>query len=146
MKSKTIVFKNILFTKKKKHLSICFRTSTLEHEEEELEDDGENEEVEAPEGAQEDDDDDEPVDDGQIKPFSCTLCSVSFSKFEVYREHFVSIEHRYKRRDEKKRLGVSSLFDCCIFVQLIFDLIFRKEVLLKHHRWKYLLIYYFLIK
>jgi hypothetical protein len=47
-----------------------------------------------------------PVDDGQIKPFSCTLGSVSFSKFEGYREHFVSTEHRYKRRDEKKRLGV----------------------------------------
>ena len=48
------------------------------------------------------------VDDGQIKPFACQLCAVSFSKFEGYREHFTSAEHRYKRRDEKKRLGVCS--------------------------------------
>lgn len=53
------------------------------------------------------DEEETPVDDGQIKPFSCPLCAVFFSKFEGYREHFTSAEHRYKRRDEKKRLGVS---------------------------------------
>ena len=51
--------------------------------------------------------DDEVDDDpNQIKPFRCELCSISFTKFDNYREHFVSVEHRYKRRDEKKRLGV----------------------------------------
>jgi hypothetical protein len=75
-----------------------FRTFTVEDEEDEVG----IEEEEQMESVQEE----TPVDDGQIKPFSCTLCSVSFSKFEGYREHFVSTEHRYKRRDEKKRLGV----------------------------------------
>jgi hypothetical protein len=74
-----------------------FRTFTVEDEEDEV-----GIEEEQMESVQEE----TPVDDGQIKPFSCTLCSVSFSKFEGYREHFVSTEHRYKRRDEKKRLGV----------------------------------------
>lgn len=76
----------------------CFRPSI--HEEEEEEQIGEVESV--------GDEEETPVDDGQIKPFSCQLCAVSFSKFEGYREHFTSTEHRYKRRDEKKRLGVRS--------------------------------------
>ncbi|CAF1027135.1 unnamed protein product [Rotaria sordida] len=62
------------------------------------------------------------IDDGQIKPFSCTLCSVSFSKFEAYREHYVSTEHRYKRRDEKKRLGDECVIETLpveIFVNLL---------------------------
>lgn len=46
-----------------------------------------------------------------IKEFTCHLCSISFSKFEGYREHFVSIEHRYKRRDEKKRLGDAAFIE-----------------------------------
>ena len=78
------------------------RTSTVEDEEDEPQ-------LEEEQEAEDDDaDEEEPADenDGQIKPFCCTLCSISFSKFEVYREHFVSTEHRYKRRDEKKRLGV----------------------------------------
>ena len=74
---------------------LCCRTFTIEEEEEE-------EDVEEAEPIEQE----ATVDDGQIKPFSCPLCSVSFSKFETYREHFVSTEHRYKRRDEKKRRGV----------------------------------------
>jgi hypothetical protein len=38
---------------------------------------------------------------GESKPFVCVMCAVSFSKFDVYRDHFMSSEHRYKRRDEK---------------------------------------------
>lgn len=72
-------------------------------EEEEEEEEAVVEESEQVESA----DEGTPADDGQIKPFSCTLCSVSFSKFEGYRDHYISTEHRYKRRDEKKRLGVS---------------------------------------
>lgn len=53
--------------------------------------------------------DDDEGETNQVKEFTCHLCSVSFSKFEGYREHFVSTEHRYKRRDEKKRLGVRRL-------------------------------------
>ncbi|CAF1281584.1 unnamed protein product [Adineta ricciae] len=63
-----------------------------------------------------------PVDDGQIKPFMCKLCSTSFSKFEGYREHFVSTEHRYKRRDEKKRLGEGGVIETPpveVFVNLL---------------------------
>ena len=78
------------------------RTSTVDEEDEpQLEEEEEQ-------AVDEDDDLEEPADDndGQIKPFCCTLCSVGFTKFEVYREHFVSTEHRYKRRDEKKRIGV----------------------------------------
>lgn len=52
--------------------------------------------------------DNHEYDDGLEKLFSCSLCSFSFNKFENYREHFASVEHRYKRRDEKRRLGV-----CC---------------------------------
>ncbi len=72
-----------------------FGNSTIEQDEEE------EDEVKSIEEEEE-----APIDDGQIKPFSCPLCSVSFSKFEGYREHFISPEHRYKRRDEKKHLGV----------------------------------------
>jgi hypothetical protein len=70
-----------------------------------------------------------PVDDGQIKLFSCSLCTASFSKFEGYREHFISIEHRYKRRDEKKRLGV------CLSTHFFINkkFIFRKVLSLKVH-------------
>jgi hypothetical protein len=78
-----------------------FRISTIEQ-------DDEIEEVESVGGGDEEDREVAvPVDDGQIKLFSCPLCAVSFSKFEGYHEHFISTEHRYKRRDEKKRLGVS---------------------------------------
>jgi hypothetical protein len=73
-----------------------FGNSTIEQDEEE------EDEVKSIEEEEEE----APIDDGQIKPFSCPLCSVSFSKFEGYREHFISPEHRYKRRDEKKHLGV----------------------------------------
>ncbi|CAF0899225.1 unnamed protein product [Adineta steineri] len=85
-------------------------------EDEEIEDDHEEEEeIESIE-------EEVPVDDGQIKPFTCTLCSVSFSKFEGYREHFVSTEHRYKRRDEKKRLGEGCIIETSpveVFVNLL---------------------------
>lgn len=83
-------------------IECCFRAITQEQEEdiEEVESVGVNEEA--------------AVDDGQIKPFTCQLCAVSFSKFEGYREHFISAEHRYKRRDEKKRLGVCFLFSLLI--------------------------------
>jgi hypothetical protein len=37
-----------------------------------------------------------PIEVNQIKSFSCTLCSILFSKFEAYREHIVSTERRYK--------------------------------------------------
>ncbi|CAF2049878.1 unnamed protein product [Rotaria magnacalcarata] len=93
-----------------------------EEEEEEEEEDHNNHEEEI-EPAEEDEDEAEvPKDDGQIKPFSCKLCSVSFSKFEAYREHFVSTEHRYKRRDEKKRLGEGCVIETSsveIFVNLL---------------------------
>lgn len=82
----------------------------LDPDDEQSEHDDEEEEVGEETIVEENESDHEqedvPVDDGQIKPFSCQLCSVFFSKFEGYREHFVSTEHRYKRRDEKKRLGV----------------------------------------
>lgn len=83
-----------------------FRPSVHEEEEEE-----QVEEVESV-----GDDEETPVDDGQIKPFTCQLCTVSFSKFEGYREHFTSAEHRYKRRDEKKRLGV------CLSLSVLFSI------------------------
>ena len=80
----------------------CFwRASNVEHDEEE--DELVNDELPLDDETPAED---EEVDDGQFKPFTCALCSVSFSKFEAYREHFVSTEHRYKRRDEKKRRGV----------------------------------------
>jgi hypothetical protein len=79
----------------------CYRSSAIEHEEED------DEEVKL---VEEEEEEEVPIDDNQIKLFSCPLCCVSFSKFEAYREHFVSTEHRYKRRDEKKRLGVCSIF------------------------------------
>ncbi|CAF4518383.1 unnamed protein product, partial [Rotaria socialis] len=99
-------------------------TFTMEEEEEEEEeeekDHNNHEEIEP---AEEDEDEAEVLkDDGQIKPFSCKLCSVSFSKFEAYREHFVSTEHRYKRRDEKKRLGEGCAIETSsveIFVNLL---------------------------
>ena len=72
---------------------ICFRTSTVEQTVEE--------EIELIE-----DKDVTVTNDNQIKLFSCALCSISFGKFQAYRDHFASTEHRYKRRDEKKRLGV----------------------------------------
>jgi hypothetical protein len=78
----------------------CCRNSTIEHEDED----------EVEEIIEEEEEEETPVDDNQIKPFSCTLCSISFSKFEGYRDHFISPEHRYKRRDEKKRLGVCITF------------------------------------
>ncbi|CAF0899244.1 unnamed protein product [Adineta steineri] len=85
-------------------------------EDEEIEDDHEEEEeIESIE-------EEVPIDDGQIKPFTCTLCTVSFSKFEGYREHFVSTEHRYKRRDEKKRLGEGCIIETSpveVFVNLL---------------------------
>ncbi|CAF1022809.1 unnamed protein product [Adineta steineri] len=85
-------------------------------EDEEIEDDHEEEEeIESIE-------EEVPIDDGQIKPFTCTLCTVSFSKFEGYREHFVSTEHRYKRRDEKKRLGEGCTIETSpveVFVNLL---------------------------
>ncbi|UJR23138.1 hypothetical protein I4U23_026157 [Adineta vaga] len=87
------------------------------HENEE-EDDGYQEENEPSESMEKE----APVDDGQIKLFACNLCSVSFSKFEGYREHFVSTEHRYKRRDEKKRLGEGCVIETSaveIFVNLL---------------------------
>lgn len=74
---------------------------------EEEDDYAQEEDAEPPEDEPADEEDELPADDGQEKPFSCKLCSVYFIKFEAYREHFVSTEHRYKRRDEKKRLGVS---------------------------------------
>lgn len=60
------------------------------------------------------------------KEFTCHLCSISFSKFEGYREHFVSTEHRYKRRDEKKRLGVSNHRTPC-FRYLLRSIIYLKD-------------------
>ncbi|CAF0935224.1 unnamed protein product [Adineta steineri] len=86
-------------------------------EDEEIEDDHEEEEEEI-----ESIEEEVPIDDGQIKPFTCTLCTVSFSKFEGYREHFVSTEHRYKRRDEKKRLGEGCTIETSpveVFVNLL---------------------------
>ena len=80
-----------------------FRSFAIEDDEPEEDD---QEEIEQAESIEEE----TPVDDGQIKPFMCKLCSTSFSKFEGYREHFASTEHRYKRRDEKKRLGVGFYF------------------------------------
>ncbi|CAF0860083.1 unnamed protein product [Adineta steineri] len=85
-------------------------------EDDEIEDDHEEEEeIESIE-------EEVPIDDGQIKPFTCTLCTVSFSKFEGYREHFVSTEHRYKRRDERKRLGEGCIIETSpveVFVNLL---------------------------
>jgi hypothetical protein len=120
-----------------KRENVCryFRTSTIEQEEEEEEEDEEIKSVE----------EEAPIDDGQIKPFSCSLCSVFFSKFEGYREHFISPEHRYKRRDEKKRLGVCFIIFSSI-KNFIFYLILRKDASLKVHQSKYSLIYYFIIK
>ena len=98
---------------------IFFRISTIEH-------DDEIEEVESVGGEEEEDREKEvvPIDDGQIKLFCCPLCATSFSKFEGYREHFISTEHRYKRRDEKKRLGVGLFVH--LFINKSFN--FRKAV------------------
>jgi len=95
-----------------------FRTSTNEQDEEEEEED----EIKS---IEEEEEEEARVDDGQIKPFSCPLCSSSFSKFEGYREHFVSAEHRYKRRDEKKRLGVC--FIIILSIKISFSIIILKE-------------------
>jgi hypothetical protein len=77
--------------------------------------------------------DEEEVDDGQVKPFTCALCSMSFSKFEAYREHFVSTEHRYKRRDEKKRRGVRCSKRSFLSISGVYD---RKVASSKVHQWK----------
>lgn len=105
--------------------SVVFRNAVHDQEEEEHD---EEEEEEVKSVAEEEEEEEETsIDDGQPKPFTCSICSVSFSKFEGYREHFISSEHRYRRRDEKKRLGV-----CCKHLSSSkFILIFSGRL---HHR------------
>ncbi|CAF0805239.1 unnamed protein product [Didymodactylos carnosus] len=68
----------------------------------------------------------EEIDDGLPKAFCCKICSASYSKFELYCDHFISVSHRYKRRDAKKQQQdglietepVETFVNICIFNKL----------------------------